>query len=210
MSTIIDPNAPPTSEDIIPSPPRSAAASAPSPSPGLDARLKTKSSCRLALAPLGQPQFQNLRASVSNTLPPAAILALSPSHGGGSACGSFDSLDDKVELEAAVPGPSATTIVVPIITGPATVAPPAASVAPAASPKALDSPAAAMPYSVPKHHSRKSWALLPSSNLRSSVAADDEDDEGEKENAHQSLHVRTASSLWNFISSLGIHTQTPR
>ena len=62
----------------------------------------------------------------------------------------------------------------------------------------------------------QSWALLPSSNLKSSVAADeDTDDEAEKENtSSQSLHVRTASSLWNFISSLGIHQDqgnlTPR
>ena len=137
------------------------------PGKSLDDRLDVAG--RSALSPLApsQAQFQNLRASVTDTLPSAFILALPPSHG-GSACGSFDSLDDKIDAAAAGPG----AIVAPILCNYSSQPQAAAAFKPPASDsQVVASPVAAMPYSVPKHHSRKSWALLPSSNLKVSGAS---------------------------------------
>ena len=109
----------------------------------LDERLEV-SVGRSALTTLTpQAQFQNLRASVEGTLPAAAILALSPSHASGG--GSFDSLDEK--LDAAID--HAVSIPLPGHRRGST------KVSIDEPPLSITSPVAAMPYQVPKHHSRK-------------------------------------------------------
>ncbi|GMI01588.1 hypothetical protein TrLO_g10220 [Triparma laevis f. longispina] len=119
------------------------------------------------------PQFSNRRPSVQASLPSEAILMLSPSATGYS----WDSDDSSLEARIGKSQPSSTVLLERPITAPGddlyADGEPSAIDSPNLAPSKLASPVANLPFSVPKHHNRKSWALQPAGQMssRSSVGA---------------------------------------
>ncbi|GMH87800.1 hypothetical protein TrST_g8519 [Triparma strigata] len=116
------------------------------------------------------PQFSSRRPSVQASFPNEAILMLSPS-GNGMSFDSDTSLEEKIVKSAA----SATTV---LLSRPIS-APDDGDVFLESTcneesyNNKIASPVANLPFSVPKHHNRKSWALQPAGQMssKSSIGA---------------------------------------